>query len=80
MRDDAITLALIEANGLQPDALEDNRAGRLTPDQAQVLQRQRSFMGLVLVLIALTCVASGAWDFLPGHENLLSLSQVLVIF
>src|SRR5262252_3882354 len=58
--------ALIEANGLDPDSLEANRAGLLTTAQARRVRSQRRWWGWMLVAIAAVCIAVGLSDLLPG--------------
>jgi hypothetical protein len=54
--------ALIEANGFEFAALDANRAGRLTPAQAERLHGKRRGRGAALLVFGALCIGFGAWD------------------
>jgi hypothetical protein len=64
---DPETIALIEANSFRPDALEANRSGVLTTEQARLLRRRRSARGVAMIVIGVGCVVSGGRGILPGE-------------
>src|SRR5262249_3148449 len=73
-------LALIEANGLDADALDANRAGSLTPTQARHLRGKRRGRGGALLVFAAVCIVLGGGDLLPGpgsDDRLGALMSVL---
>jgi hypothetical protein len=64
--------ALIEANGFEPTALDANRAGRLTPAQAQRLRGKRRGRGAALLVFGALCIGFGGWDLATtdgGHSD-----------
>ncbi|HET7525736.1 MAG TPA: hypothetical protein VFK10_07320, partial [Burkholderiaceae bacterium] len=76
------TRRLIEAHGLDPDALEANRTGLLTTAQAGRLRSQRRRWGWMLVAIAAVCIAVGLSDLLPGcadaeNDRFMAVASVL---
>ena len=60
------TAALIEANGLDLSALAVNRAGALTPAQAQRLRGKHRGRGAALLVFGGLCMAFGGWEL--WHE------------
>lgn len=55
----ALLPVLAAANGFLLDALPENRAGRLTPQQAQLVARDERRSGLTVLLIGLIVLAAG---------------------
>jgi len=60
---------LIEANGLDPDALQANRAGSLTSAQARCVRSKRRGRGNALIVFAALGIVLGGWHLLSGHEG-----------
>jgi hypothetical protein len=69
MTGSADTFSLIQANGLQPDALAANRSGVLAPQQTRLLRSRRRARGLALIVISLICIAGAGWSFFHGSTE-----------
>ena len=62
---------IIEANGLRAEALDANRSGRLTQDQAQRIRSRRRGWGAALIVIGAICIVLGARQLMTTQGSLL---------
>jgi len=76
---DARNLALIEANGFDPGALEANRAGQLTPAQIAGLRSKRGARGAALLVIGALFVTLGGWNLYTSEDDRWGAAMAVVL-